>query len=177
MTFNIMKRILNSNKKQTCILSTLIRSFSALELGKPCSRKEFSGSYHQSMLLLVISDLQFVEQTLLNTLYYLFITSSHVLCGAEEQRVRQRTDLPKRYSLGLLFRLPVSKLYLPQLCLSNIRQGFESPPLFKPEELFFFACGHVHPLSVSQILCTSLCIWVNVHWEQISWVVHAGPWH
>lgn len=100
---------------------------------------------------------------------------------AEEQRVRQRTDLPKRYSLGLLFRLPVPKLYLPQLCLSNIRQGFESPPLFKPEELFFFACGHAHALflslSLAQILCTYLCIWVNVHWEQISWVVHAGPRH
>lgn len=146
-----MKRILKSNKKQACILATLIRSFSATELREPCSRKQFSGSCHQNVLLLVISDLQFIKQTVLNTLYHLLSPHTHSVL-VEEQRVGQRSDLPKWHSVGLLSCLPVPKLYLRQLWFSNIGQGFESPPLFPPEELCFLACGCPPPVSLSNSL-------------------------
>lgn len=54
----------------------------------------FQKTVFWNVLLLVISDLQFIEQTVLNTLYHLLSPHTHSVL-VEEQRVRQSSDLPK----------------------------------------------------------------------------------
>ena len=106
-----------------------------------------------------------------------FIKSSHPLCAGWGAEGWTKKWLAKVTQCGFVVLSSSSQAVPTTTVVFKHRAGFWVPTFVSTRRALLPRLWVPPPVSLSQILCSSLCIWVDVHWNQISWVVDTGSLH